>query len=363
MDLQKMMKPIWETGTIYNEACFFLKGVQNKLLYEPVADTVCVKSYDGTVVYEQGCDYIIEGNVLVLTPQSRIACACEADLILADREQADEELRRMGRDLGFGPVAMDDGRYITLRGIDHPEYLAKWTVMVSYEPLSSERIQAPFDASAYLPKWTRKRKEGEDCQIVLYGDSISYGCDCSGLYHMPPDQPVWGELVRQYLESTGRGKVSLENVSMPSADTEWAIEHCEERLRKEWRPDLVILGFGMNDRCSAAEYADRTKRLVQCVQQQYPEAEVLLIVTTLPNARVSTPPIYFCAQQHTFPDVLFNMKKDGIGVADVQGVQTQIMQQKSYLDLTANYLNHPNDYLARIQAQTVVQALGAWHKA
>lgn len=240
-----MMKPIWETGTIYNEACFFLKGVQTKLLYEP--------------------------------------------------------------------VAMDDGRYITLRGINHPEYLAKWTVMVSYESLSSERIQAPFDASAHLPKWTRKRKAGEDCQIVLYGDSISYGCDCSGLYHLPPD--------------------------------------------------LVILGFGMNDRCSAAEYADRTKRLVQCVQQQYPEAEVLLIVTTLPNARVSTLPIYFCAQQHTFPDVLFNVKKDGIGIADVQGVQTQIMQQKSYLDLTANYLNHPNDYLARIQAQTVVQALGAWHKA
>lgn len=43
--------------------------------------------------------------------------------------------------------------------------------------------------------------------------------------------------------------------------------------------------------------------------------------------------------------------------------KTQIMQRKSYLDLTANYLNHPNDYLARIQAQTVVQALGAWHKA
>ena len=52
------------------------------------------------------------------------------------------------------------------------------------------------------------------------------------------------------------------------------------------------------------------------------------------------------------------MEGEGFGVADVQFVQTQLMKKKTYLDLTGNFLNHPNDYLARIQAQTVICALG-----
>ena len=52
------------------------------------------------------------------------------------------------------------------------------------------------------------------------------------------------------------------------------------------------------------------------------------------------------------------MEGEGVGVADVQFVQTQLMKKKTYLDLTENFLNHPNDYLARIQAQTVMCALG-----
>ena len=41
------------------------------------------------------------------------------------------------------------------------------------------------------------------------------------------------------------------------------------------------------------------------------------------------------------------MEGEGVGVADVQFVQTQLMKKKTYLDLTGNFLNHPNDYLAR----------------
>ena len=59
-----------------------------------------------------------------------------------------------------------------------------------------------------------------------------------------------------------------------------------------------------------------------------------------------------------FPEVLHSMEGEGVGVADVQFVQTQLMKKKTYLDLTGNFLNHPNDYLARIQAQTVTCALG-----
>ena len=47
------------------------------------------------------------------------------------------------------------------------------------------------------------------------------------------------------------------------------------------------------------------------------------------------------------------MVTSGRLLADVQGVQREVMKRKRYIDLTGNLLNHPNDYLARIQAQVL----------
>ena len=41
----------------------------------------------------------------------------------------------------------------------------------------------------------------------------------------------------------------------------------------------------------------------------------------------------------------------------VQAVQKEIGKRKRYIDITGNWLNHPNDYLARILAQVVIKGL------
>ena len=40
----------------------------------------------------------------------------------------------------------------------------------------------------------------------------------------------------------------------------------------------------------------------------------------------------------------------------IQAVQKEIGKRKRYIDITGNWLNHPNDYLARILAQVVICA-------
>ncbi|MGN1179840.1 MAG: SGNH/GDSL hydrolase family protein [Suilimivivens sp.] len=363
MDLQKIMKPVWLGGTVYSEACTFAEddGVcKARLLYIPVSGSIRMESYDGMNFFEEGKDYRVQEDYIILTENSRISHACESDLILKDREAAQEELVQIGVDLGFGPVETLDGHFITLRGINHPEYITRWTVLVTYRTQEAGLEMRPDDMLSFLPCWQQKMQERRNCHIVLYGDSISYGCDCSGLYHQAPDQPIWAELVRQWLELTYHNKVTLDNISMPSADTVWAADHCAERMKENWNPDLVILGYGMNDRCHGDEYGNRTQSLIEEVYKKYPNAELLLIATTLPNQLVSTPPVYFCAYQTEFQKVLQGMCRPGIAVADVQGMQKQLMKKKSYLDLTGNFLNHPNDYLARVQAQTVAMALGGY---
>ena len=117
----------------------------------------------------------------------------------------------------------------------------------------------------------------------------------------------------------------------------------------------------MNDRCPGKEYAQKTERLIDAVRAGCPEAEIVLMATSLPNPLVKTAPFYFWAYQDEYADALRKLCGPGIALADIQGVQKSLMQRKRYIDLTGNLLNHPNDYLARIQAQVLDSVLRRWY--
>ena len=85
------------------------------------------------------------------------------------------------------------------------------------------------------------------------------------------------------------------------------------------------------------------------------------MATSLPNPLVKTAPFYFWAYQDEYADALRKLCGPGIALADIQGVQKSLMQRKRYIDLTGNLLNHPNDYLARIQAQVLDSVLRRWY--
>ena len=63
--------------------------------------------------------------------------------------------------------------------------------------------------------------------------------------------------------------------------------------------------------------------------------------------------MYFSAHQEEYAQSLYPLAGAGVVVADVQGVQKELMKRKRYIDITGNLLNHPNDYLARIQGQVL----------
>ena len=43
-----------------------MEGMSTKLLYEPIKDTVRVQSCDGKTVYEEGKDFLVKGNQIIL---------------------------------------------------------------------------------------------------------------------------------------------------------------------------------------------------------------------------------------------------------------------------------------------------------
>lgn len=356
--MRDRMEPIWNGGMVYKETVAVIEeqgSCRTPLLFD-AERIISVESYDGRMVYEQGKDYVLRDKKLVLTEETRIPYMSWDYLIHDTKEKAQSELDCRSCDIGFGPVATTDSRYITLNAIDNPEYITKYQIAVTYETTEKWEGYRPASEIRKLPHLYQKLQKKEKIEIVLYGDSISCGYDCSGFYGLEPNQPIWAELLVESLREAYGCEIVLHNVSLGGANTDWAIENVTERVGK-YQPDLVILGFGMNDRCDGEEYAGKTRQLIQEIRKTCPEAELVLIATTLPNALTATPPIYFCAKQHEYADSLQQLKEEGIVIADVQSVQKEMLKKKRYIDMTGNWLNHPNDYLARVQAQVLNSVL------
>jgi len=356
---QNWMHPVWEGESIWRETFAMISengSCKAPFLFEP-QQIIKVESYDGKQEYEQGCDFTVEKGMLVLTPGSRIRHTDAEVFFYPTIQEAKTALEEAAVDLGFGPVATTEGNYVNLSAVGNPEVVTKWQLAVTYTTKEKWKGLIPESSQKELPGLCEKLKRKEEIRIVLYGDSISCGFDCSGKYGQKPGQPVWPDLLKRCMDEKWESPVRFWNRSVSGVDTEWAIQNAKQRVCA-YEPDLVILGFGMNDRCHKAEYAEKTQRLIDTIRKKCPQTEFVLIATTLPNPLLYTPPMYFCAYQDEYEDALKALCGPGVVLANVQAVQKEIMKKKRYLDLTGNLLNHPNDYLSRIQAQVLAAVLG-----
>lgn len=356
--IREMIRPVWRKGKVYRETFAMIRenGICKARFLFPPAEVLKVESYDGTKTYQEGKDYFVQGDFLVRTENSEIPFTGWERFYFPEREEAEREMEEREEPLGFGPVQTEDGRYVSLTAVGAPSYVTDYQVAVTYLPRENWNCETPERQLDRLPRLEERLKSRSSLNVVLFGDSISCGYDCSGMYGLEPGQPIWPELVKLGLEEEYGVEVQLYNTSVAGMDTDWAVQNAEEKVCR-YHPDLVILGFGMNDRCRGTEYLEKTERLVDEVRRNAPETEVLLMATSLPNPLLHTPPFYFCGYQEEQGEVLKKLCRTGIALADIQAVQRNIMRKKRYIDLTGNLLNHPNDYLSRIQAQIVLETM------
>ncbi len=355
---EEWLHPIWEDTYIYRETFMMIEedGICKAPFLLSPESVLKVESYDEEIVYEEGRDYLICEDNLVLTEGTRIPHTRWETFYLPTERDAQEAVNKIGFELGFGLVELTDGRYLNLTTIGNPEFVTKWQVAVTYRAKAAFSGYIPQGAMKQLPRLSEKLKKKEAISYVLYGDSISCGFDCSGIYGLKPGQPIWADLLLHQMERTWQVPIVYHNSSVSGMDTEWAIEHANENVCK-YQPDLVIIGYGMNDRCNGAEFKEKVDRLIKTIRKECPETEFVLIATTLPNKLSNTAPLYFCAYQEEHSDNLKALCKEGVVLADVQAVHKEIEKKKRYVDLTGNFLNHPNDYLARVQAQVLAAVL------
>ena len=75
----------------------------------------------------------------------------------------------------------------------------------------------------------------------------------------------------------------------------------------------------------------------------------------LPNAEVAN----MLVNQYNYVAALKEIaaERENVAVADVGTISFRLLQCKKFRDVSANNVNHPNDFLHRIYAQTVVKTI------
>lgn len=206
----------------------------------------------------------------------------------------------------------------------------------------------------------KKLEEEKAAKIVFYGDSITAGCNASGTEYggnTLPYTPSYAQMVASSLEDKYASKIECVNTSLGGANTEWGLENVEKNVISH-APDLVVIAFGMNDAdLTVAKYKRMISEMIDKIHAADPDCAVVAVATSVPNNETE----WFYGNQKEYVAGLKALEReekyDFVAVADMTAMHLDLLKAKRFRDMTGNNVNHPNDFLARVYAQVVLQTV------
>ncbi len=338
LTLDQIMAPIDESPIVYDESVAFAETDGQpfaKLLFD-VEEILSVTSANKLETYEEGRDWIFCDGKLSLPEGSRIFCF-KQDFLYRKEKSPCYSFRTL------------DGRY-SLYNEEH--FFHDRQVSVTYRKKAGQTLsfRQPF-CGKNLPK-TMERLQKNFLDVVLFGDSISEGANSSGKYGAPPYLPTFFDLLTATLNHHYGCRIYGHNLSRGLKGLDWALENAVSHVGN-YKPHLAIIAFGMNDRIPKEAFAEQIKRLMGLVRSVSPKTEFLLCATTVPNPELEL----FTAHQASYKEALDTLVTQGVAVANFRDMQACLLEKKKFLDLTGNNVNHPNDFMVRMHAQVLRDAL------
>ncbi|MBQ9086469.1 MAG: SGNH/GDSL hydrolase family protein [Clostridia bacterium] len=368
--------PLWEEQTTYGESGMFI-GEEDKfpLLFQP-HKILSVTSSDLTQIYREGVDFkVTEDGYIQRLPGSHIPFISKEEYYADDPE--------------WILVTKRDGKDVhTYWGEGDTMY--QWQICVNYTHGTPKDASIPADHSSRYERVLTKLQNGENITVLFLGDSITAGANSTYQSNRAPYMYPWTllsvhELARRYGYRVHHVDTKLEKVAkVPAEDAVygnrgtityintavggWRITNgmsrYEERVSQwiqDYGCDLFVLAFGMNDKTVTAEEEVRDFRtILDQVIAESPNTALLTVATMLPNPLANE---RWNALQYTFEPAMLPMAEDywsrGIpcSVVPMTTMSRWILERKRFCDVSGNNINHPNDFLVRLYAQTLLRTL------
>ncbi len=353
-DLNTYLDYYWDSEAIYHESYLPLsskegeKELEVTLMYKPDS-IIAVQNFNATVTYEEGKDYRLSGGKLYITEDSAIV---RQPYEYYYHGENDPKKTSSGVLYNFG-----NGVYSPL--FANGEIQSKM-ILVSYT--HSDKWEGPVPASkgSIIPKTLEKLKSGKDVSIVLYGDSIAYGADSSCYY-----KGVFGEnwvpdyfdlAMAKLKEKYPSANIKAVNTAVGGTGIKWAMDNLQGSVLN-YSPDLVIVAFGMNDfNYTGKRYKEKIAELLDAIREKYPECEFIVVSTMMYNADIVDTASWHQQDHQKYFGELEN-DYSGVAFMNMTEIHQYLLTKKLFRDMTGNNINHPNDFLARAYAQTLLKTM------
>ena len=329
--------PFWGGERVGNETVLFVGEEGAPLLFAD-AEIESVRSYDLQTEYDES-DYRLEDGVLYRTETSRIPALSVAEMYPSSYVEGKTWNKK-----GGGYIAFSEG-----------SYFSSMQVAVTYTHKSAWSGFVPPDCSAKAAPFLQRLAEGKSVQIAFFGDSITAGYNASGMIDYPPYAPPYADLVGGYIKARyPDSRVSWINEGVGGTNSVWGLENVMEKTA-EYPIDLAVIAFGMNDSYAADAHASYARNMAEFVLSANPDACVVLVATMLPNPEAEG----IAVRQETYEAALLAVAETlpNVCVAPVTSVHAALLETKRYADMTGNNVNHPNDFLMRVYAQTILRTV------
>ncbi|HRK34242.1 MAG TPA: SGNH/GDSL hydrolase family protein [Candidatus Hydrogenedentes bacterium] len=202
-----------------------------------------------------------------------------------------------------------------------------------------------------LPATRKKLKGGGPIKIVAYGDSITAGGDAT-----KPELIFWNQWATSLQEKYPNARVIAENGATGGDSTIQGLVRLEEKVLRQ-SPDLVLIGFGMNDHNKGgvpiSQFEANLLEMISRIRAAT-KAEIVLYSTFPPNPKW----MYGTQRMEEYAAATERVaQQSGCAFADVYGNWQAIATRKKYEDLLGNNINHPNDFGHWIYSETL-KAMG-----
>ncbi len=211
-------------------------------------------------------------------------------------------------------------------------------VFVDYCFHSTEPWPVQSPQTSYLQAALRKLRAGASLKIVAFGDSITAGGDAS-----KPELVFWQRWADDLQRKYPQARIKALNGATGGDSTVQGLQRLREKVL-EVKPDLVLIGFGMNDHnIGSVPIPDFERNLTQMIDRIRNEtgAEVVLFSAFPPNPKwkfgTHRMAEYAAATQRV-------AGKTGTAYADVFDNWQALAARKKPEDLLGNNINHPNDF-------------------
>ncbi len=232
-----------------------------------------------------------------------------------------------------------------------------------------------------LSNVVNKLKSKQTTEIFIFGDSVATGANSSSLLGVEPYLAPWFTLMANKLSRHYVAKVNLTNKSVGGwtssngvsfvASGGWINGTYVEQVGllklfetelAEYKPDLAILHFGLNDATlgvTAQVYYQNLCRMIDCIKTRNPSCDIIILGSLIANPEAKNQSKDLTPYVKVNDVLATRIYQDANVISwDVGAIHQDLLAAgKKYLDMTGNNVNHPNDFIARIYAMSLLSLL------